>query len=146
LWHTVPTGYNQAMRYRLRSLLICVSLLSVICAAAGWSWRRNSAEQEAVESLIAHQARCHYSDGVRLGPLEEWVDARLGRAFRSDVITVYVDDSNANDPEVVSALRRLPGLRRVKVACWAGRDEAWAKLKSELQDTDVDVEHERIVW
>src|SRR5687767_13419969 len=116
------------MRYRLRTLLICVSLLSVLCGVAGWSWRRNKAEQEAAHTLNAHGARFTYSDGVRLGALESWVDARLGREFRSDVTTVRLHDSEANHPEVVSALRRLPGLQRVTVACWPGGDEAGSKL------------------
>lgn len=134
------------MRYRLRTLLICVSLLSVTCAAAGWSWRRNLAEQKAVQILVAHRVEFDYSDGAGLGALEAWVDARLGREFRSDVNTVYVHSWAADDPEVISALRRLPGLRRVTVACWPGMDEAGAKLKSDLHDTPVDVQIEHVVW
>ena len=139
-------GRIGGMRYRLRTLLICVSLLSILCAVAGWSWRRNKTEQEAAQTLNAHGARFTYSDDVRLGALEAWVDARLGREFRSDVNTVRLHDSEANHPEVVSALRRLPGLRRVTVACWPGGDEAGSKLKSDLQDTAVEVQIDRLVW
>jgi|GEM_PF-6770883 type II secretory pathway pseudopilin PulG len=134
------------MRYRLRTLLVCLSLLSVLCAGAGWSWRRNSAEQKAVQTLIAHGARVEFRDGIQLAGLEAWVDARLGREFRSDVETVRVDSYDANDPEVEAALRRLPGLRRVRVECWPGSQAAGEKFKSKLQDTSVDVQIDHMVW
>ncbi|MCI0358109.1 MAG: hypothetical protein L0211_06485 [Planctomycetaceae bacterium] len=134
------------MRYRLRTLLVCLTLLSVLCAGAGWSWRRNKAEQKAVQTLIARGARVDYSDTVGSGALGDWVDARLGREFRSDVDTVRVDNYKADDPEIVLALRRLPGLRRVRVECWVGEVESAAKLRSELRDTDVEVEIDHMVW
>jgi type II secretory pathway pseudopilin PulG len=142
----LPATITTVMRYRLRTLLICLSLLSVLCAGAGWSWRRNSAEQKAVQTLIAHRARVEFSDGVRLAGLEAWVDARLGREFRSDVETVRVDNFDANDPDVVAALRRLPALRHVRVECWPGMHAAGEKLKSDLQDTDVEVQVDHLVW
>src|SRR5262245_38977876 len=119
------------MRFRLRTLLICIALLGVMSAAAGWWWRKNSAERRAVQTLAQHRVRFDYSDGVRLRVLDEWLDARLGREFRSDVSAVHLDNFEANDPEVVSALRRLPGLGRVHLACWPGMDAAATKLRSD---------------
>lgn len=143
----LPTGYNPVMRYRLRTLLVCMTLLSVLCASTGWSWRRNKAEKMAVQILRAHYwGRVEYTDGVWLGGLADWVDAHLGREFRSDVDTVRVNNYDADRPEVVLALRQLPGLRRVTVECWVGKVEAAAKLKSELQDRDVEVQIDHMVW
>jgi len=134
------------MRFRLRTLLICISLLGVICAAAGWTWRRNSAERKAVQTLALHQARFDYSDGLRFGGMEEWLDTRLGREFRADVSAVHLDNFEANDPEVVSALRRLPGLKRVNVACWPGKVAAGEKLRTDLSDRAVEVQIEHVTW
>src|SRR5688572_3237064 len=141
------------MRYRLRTLMIAVSLVSLISAAAGWWWRRNSVEQEAVQILIEHHVRMEFSDpfaggipsGLAQSGLAAWVDARLGQEFRSDVITVRLyDHTDANDPEVVSALQRLPGLKRVVVDCWPGTDESQITLKRRLEN--VDVRLARQVW
>ena len=134
------------MRYRLRTLLICLSLLAVLSAAVGWSWRRNRAEQQAVRTLAAHRVHFEYTRGVRLGALEGWVDARLGREFRSDVSSVHLDNFDSGDPEVVAALRQLPGLKHVKLDCWPGSQAAEKKLKSDLRDTRAVVEVEHVFW
>ena len=134
------------MRYRLRTLLICISLLGVVSAVAGWLWRRNLAEQQAVQTLALHRARFDYRDSVPFGALGPWVDARLGREFRSDVSTVHVDDSEANHPDVVLVLKRLPALECVKVACWRGEETAAAQLKSDMHGTPVEVQVEYNIW
>ena len=134
------------MQYRLRTLLIGISLAAVLSAAARWSWRRNAAEQATVQFLVAQGARCDYSEGMPLGRLEGWVDARLGREFRSDVTNVQIYDSQAQDPEVVRALRRLPGLRKVTVACWPTLDVPATNLRGELHDLPVEVEAAFVLW
>jgi hypothetical protein len=141
------------MRFRLRTLLIAMSLAAIACAAAGWWWRRNKVEQEAVQVLVKHHAGIEFSDrfggemptGLAQSGLEAWIDEKLGREFRSDVRTVHLYDHNkADDPEVVAALRRLPGLRHVVVDCWPGTDEKQITLDQKLKDVDVRIA--RMVW
>jgi len=135
-----------AMRFRLRTLLIAVSILAFASAAAGWSWRRNQAEQQAVKVLAGHRIGLGYTRGLPLGPLEKWFDARLGREFRSDVSSVHLHSFEADEPKVVAALRRLPGLKRVEVDAWPGSQATVAKLQSDFRDTPVEVKVEHVVW
>ncbi len=120
--------------------------LGIAFAGGGWWWRRNRREQAGVRILVRHDAVVvEYSDRFTNGvqtfnqpsPFQEWVDAHLGREFRSDAIVVHLYDDLASDISVITALKQLPGLRFVVVACRPETESKASALAKELQGVEV---------